>query len=96
MSILGKLTDQDLDQYPHVLTSPHEWGPSILDYAYPNTHGYPSWASGPSARDQHNPRIHRCGNIHSRVIHTLSILSDTPITSIQKHVQQSTTIDSNN
>ena len=28
MSILGKPTDQDLDQYPHVLlTSPHEWNP---------------------------------------------------------------------
>ena len=26
MSILGKPTDQDLEQYPHVLlTSPHEW-----------------------------------------------------------------------
>ena len=45
MSILGKPTDQDLDQYPHVLlTSPHEWDPSVLDYAHPNTHGYPSWA----------------------------------------------------
>ena len=36
MSILG--------QYPHVLlTSPHEWDPSALDYAHPNTHGCPSW-----------------------------------------------------
>ena len=96
MSILGKPTDQDLDQYPHVLlTSPHEWDPSVLDYAHPNTHGYPSWAPDPSARDQHDPRIDECGNIHSRVIHTLSILSDTPITSIQKHVQQPTSIDYN-
>ena len=32
MSILGKPTDQDLDQYPFVLcTSPHEWDPSVLD-----------------------------------------------------------------
>ena len=32
MSILGKPKDQDLDQYPHVLlTSPHEWDPSVLD-----------------------------------------------------------------
>ena len=38
MSILGKPTDHDLDQYPHVLfTSPHEWDPSILDYFHPNT-----------------------------------------------------------
>ena len=32
VSILGKPTNQDLDQYPHVLlTSPHEWDPSVLD-----------------------------------------------------------------
>ena len=39
--------------------------------------------------------IDECGNIISTDIHTLSILSDTPITSIQKHVQQPTTIDYN-
>ena len=78
MSILGKPTDQDLDQYPHVLlTSPHEWDPSVLDYSHPNTHRYSSWAPDPSARDQHDPRIDECGNIHTRTIHTLSILSDT-------------------
>ena len=96
MSILGKPTDQDLDQYPHVLlTSPHEWDPSVLDYAHPNTRGYPSWTPDPSVRDQHDPRIDECGNIHSTDIQTLSILSDTPITSIQKHVQQPTTINYN-
>ena len=85
-----------MDQYPRVLlTSPHEWDPSVLDYAHPYIHGYLSWAPDPSARDQHDPMIDECGNIHSRVIHTLSILSDTPITSIQKHVQQCTTIDYN-
>ena len=94
MSILGKPTDQDLDQYPHVLlASPHEWDRSVLDYSYPNTHGYPSWATDPSVRDQHEPRIDECGNIHSRAIHTLSILSDTPPISIQKHDQQPTAID---
>ena len=32
ISILGKPTDQDLDQYPHVLlTSPYEWDLSVLD-----------------------------------------------------------------
>ena len=36
-----------------------------------------------------------CGNIHSRSIHNLSILSDTHPTSIQKHDQQPTTIDYN-
>ena len=50
MSLLGKLTDQDLDQYPHVLlTSPHELDSPVLDYAGPNTHGYPSQTPDPSA-----------------------------------------------
>ena len=60
MSILGKPTDQDLDQYSHVLlTSPHEWDPSVLDYGHPNTHGYPSWAPDPSACDQHRAKQFR-------------------------------------
>ena len=78
MSILGKPTDQDLDQYPHVLlTSPHEGDPSALDYSHPNSCEYPSWAPDPSVKDQHDPRIDDCGDIHHRTIHTLSILSDT-------------------
>ena len=41
MSTLGRPKDQDLDQYPHVLlTSPHGWDPSALEYAHANTHGY--------------------------------------------------------
>ena len=85
-----------MDQYPHVLlTSPHEWNPSVLDYSLPNTHGYPFWAPDPSAKDQHDPSIDECGNIHTRAIHTLSILSDTCSTSIQKHGQKPNTIDYN-
>ena len=92
MSIFGTPTDQDLDQYPPaLLTSPHGWDPSVLNYAHPNTCGYPSWVPDPSVRDQHDPRIDECGNIPSRVICTLSILSDTPTTSIKKHDQQPTT-----
>ena len=73
MSIIGKPIDQGLDQYPHVLlTSPHEWDPSVLDYSHPNTHGYPSWAPDPSVRDQHDPTIDECGNIHHRTICTLN------------------------
>ena len=94
MSILGKPMDQDLDQYPHVLlTSPHEWDPSILDYSHPNTQGYPFWAPDPSAKNQHDSRIDECGNIHHRTIHMLSILSDTPSITVKKHDQQATTID---
>ena len=96
MSILGKPIDQDLDQYPDVLlTTPHEWVLSVLCYVHPNTCGYPTWAPDPSVRDQHDPRIDEGDNIHSRAIQTLSILSDALITSIQKHVQQPTTIDYN-
>ena len=64
MSIIGKPTDQGFDQYPDVLlTSPHEWDPSVLDYSHPSTRRYPSWEPDPSAWDQHNPRIDECGNI---------------------------------
>ena len=42
MSIIGKATGHDLDQYAHVLlTSPHEWDTSVLGYSHPNSHGYP-------------------------------------------------------
>ena len=44
MSILGKPTDQDLDQYPHVILSGlHEKDPSAFDYAHPSH----SWMSLP-------------------------------------------------
>ena len=83
MSILGKPTVQDLDQYP------------VVENSHPNTSGYPSWAPDPCVRDQHDPRIDECGNIHHRTIHTLSILSDTPDIFVKKHDQQPTTIDYN-
>ena len=96
MSSLGKPTDQDLDEYPHVhLTSPHEGDPSVLDYSHPNTHGYLCCAPVPSARDPHDPRIDECGNIHHRSIHTLSIFSETSTNLLNKHDQQSTNIDYN-
>ena len=45
--------------------------------------------------DKHDPRIEECGDIHTRTIHTMFILSDTPKVSIKKHHQQSLTIDYN-
>ena len=60
-----------------------------------NTHGYPSWAPDHSLRDQLDPRIDECGNIHGRTIHTLSILSDTPNIFVKKHDQPNATIDYN-
>ena len=78
-----------------LLTSPDDWDPSVLDYAHPNTHGYPSWAPDPSVRDQYDPRIDECGIFKGKVVQTLSILSEDPITSVQKHVQKPSTIDYN-
>ena len=44
MSLLGKPTDKDLETYPHVLlTGPHEWDPSVLDYTHPHSDGDPVW-----------------------------------------------------
>ena len=58
MSLLGKPTDADLNTYPHVLlTGPHEWDPSVLDYTHPTTSGDPTWAPDPSLLGAHDPRI---------------------------------------
>ena len=58
MNLLGKPTDADLNTYPHVLLSgPHEWDPSVLDYTHPATSGDPTWAPDPSQCSAHDPRI---------------------------------------
>ena len=68
MSLLGQPTDADLNTYPHVLlTGPHEWDPSVLDYTHPTTSGDPTWASDPSLLGAHDPRIDEFGNFKGRV-----------------------------
>ena len=58
VNLLGKPTDGDLNTYPHVLlTGPHEWDPSVLDYIRPATAGDPTWAPDPSQCDSYDPRI---------------------------------------
>ena len=48
LSILGKPTDEELVKYPSVLlTSIHEWDPSVLDYSRPEDDGEPVWAIDP-------------------------------------------------
>ena len=38
MNLLGKPTDADLLTFPHVLlTGPHEWDQSVIDYTHPTT-----------------------------------------------------------
>ena len=72
MRLLGKPTDADLNTYPHVLlTGPHEWDPSVLDYTHPTTSGDPTRAPDPSLLGAHDPRIDEFGNFKGRVQHTL-------------------------
>ena len=72
MSLLGTPTDADLNTYPHVLlTSPHEWDYSVLDYTHPTTSGDPTWAPDPSLLGAHDPRIDEFGIFKGRVQHTL-------------------------
>ena len=72
MNLLGKPTDADLYTFPHVLlTGPHEWDPSVLDYTHPATASDPTWAPDPSQRNAHDPRIDEFGNFKGRIHHTL-------------------------
>ena len=42
MKLLGKPTDADLLTFPHVLlTGPHVWDQSVVDYTHPTTAGNP-------------------------------------------------------
>ena len=73
ISLLGQPTDADFNTYPHVLlTGPHEWETSVLDYTHPATSGDPTWAPDPSLHGAHDPRIDEFGNFKGRVQHTLT------------------------
>ena len=73
MRLLGKPTYADLNTFPHVLlTGPHEWDPSVLDYTHPTTAGDPTWAPDPFQHGAHGPRIDEFGNFKGRVHHTLT------------------------
>ena len=73
MNLLGKPTDADLDKFPHVLlTGPHEWDPSVLDYSQPAIDGDPSWAPDPSQHNADDPRIDAFGHFKGIVHHSLT------------------------
>ena len=73
MSLLGQPTDAVLNICPHVLlTGPHEWDPSVLDYTHPTTSGDPTLAPDPSLHGAHDPRIDESGNFKGRAQHTLT------------------------
>ena len=73
MNLLGKPIDADLDKFPHVLlTGPHEWDQSVLDYTHPATTGDPSWAPDPSQHNAHDPSIDEFGHFKGKVHHFLT------------------------
>ena len=81
LSILGKLTDQDLERYPAVhLKGPHEWDPSVLDYTHPSGDGEPPWSNDPDERFAFDPNFDLFGDFIQRAIKTLSILDDSSST----------------
>ena len=58
LSILGELTDQELESYPAVhLTGPHEWDPSVLDYTHPSGDGEPHWSNDHDERSAFDPNF---------------------------------------
>ena len=81
LSILGKHTDKDLERYPAVhLTGPHEWDPSVLDYAHPSHDGEPPWSNDPDERFAFDPNFDEVGDYTQKAIQTLSILDDSTST----------------
>ena len=83
-----------LNTYPHVLlTGPHEWDPSVLDYTHPTTSGDPTWAPDPSQRGAHDPRIDEFGNFKGRVQHTLTHSPDISNIAQHKHAIKTQPID---
>ena len=90
MNLLGKATDADLNNCPHVLlTGPHEWDPSVQDYTHPPTSVDPTCAPDPSQRGAHDPRIDEFGKFKGRVHHTLT--HSPAISNIPQHKHAITT-----
>ena len=80
LSILGKLTDADLERYPAVhLTGPHEWDHSAFDYTHPSGDGEPPWSNDPDERFAFDPNFDEFGDYTQRTIQNLSILDDSSI-----------------
>ena len=94
MNLLGKPTDADLKTFPHMLlTGPHEWDPSVLDYIHPTTTGDPTWAPDPSQHSANDPRIDEFGNFKGRVHHTLTHFPDHSHIAQHKHAIKTQPID---
>ncbi|KAL7578909.1 hypothetical protein ACA910_006884 [Epithemia clementina (nom. ined.)] len=77
---VGKPTDKDMDDYPHVFfTNPADWDSALLDYEFPATDGQPVWDQLMDPRPYEEPRFDEFGDFTGRVVATLDILTgDTP------------------
>ena len=91
-SFPGQPTDADLNNYPHVLlTGPHEWDPSVLDYTHTTTSGGPTWAPDPSLHDAHVHRIDEFGNFKGRVLQPIDFEKLRPYFGyVNKHTMEKT------
>ena len=97
LCLLGKPSDEDLERYPAVLlTGPHEWDPSVLDYTHPSGDGEPPWSNDSNERFALGPNLDEFGDYTHRAIQTLTFLDDsshplTPFPTIRanKHVIRS-------
>ena len=76
-----------------LLTGPHEWDPSVLDYTHPATAGDPTWAPDPFQCDAHDPRIDRIGHFKGRVHNTLTHLPGKSNIAQHKHAIKTQPID---
>ena len=63
-----------------ILSGPHEWDPSVLDYTHPSGDGEPPWSNDPSERSSFDPNFDEFGDYTQRAIQTLSILDDSSST----------------
>ncbi|KAL7574251.1 hypothetical protein ACA910_012506 [Epithemia clementina (nom. ined.)] len=77
---VGKPTDKDMDDYPHVFfTNPAYWDPALLDYEFPATDGPPIWDQLMDTRPYAEPRFDDFNDSTGRIVATLDILTgDTP------------------
>ena len=58
------------------LTGPHEWDPSVPDYAYPSHDGEPTWSTDLNERFPFDPNFDEYGDYTKRAIETFNILDD--------------------
>ena len=76
MTPVGIPTDQDMDTYPHViLTSPHEWDPSIIDFTYASPAEW-THLGHPEGHEYLDTRFDEYGESTQRVIANLTFLLD--------------------